>query len=135
MCTATAMPSLDMTLNDTEDQTTVWDTHSAPSGIDFRLFPGDDDEYSVAIDKRQIAGSTLQCQQAGNVLFFTLCYTLYAAASCYLMFANRRFLVQMSTSGSVLQVFRLGDDANAISLDFDHRYNKYRTCIVPVLDL
>lgn len=77
---------------------TVWDTHSAPPGIGFRLFPGDAEDHSVRIDKRQIA-----------------------AASCYLMFANRRFLVQMTTNGSVLGVFQLGDEANSISLDFDHR--------------
>lgn len=122
-------------MNDTEDQVTVWDTHSAPPGIGFRLFPGDAEDHSVRIDKRQIAGTSLQWLASWlslepwvrgywlAVLASSLWFSAkHAAASCYLMFANRRFLVQMTTNGSVLGVFQLGDEANSISLDFDHRY-------------
>ena len=39
----------------------------------------------------------------------------------YLLFANRRFLVQAGRGGDGVQAFRLGDSNNAIAVDFDIR--------------
>ena len=58
-CTAAALPLFVEPLNDTEDQSTVWDTHSMPPGIDFQTFPENDGYYTVPINKRQIAGTVL----------------------------------------------------------------------------
>ena len=39
----------------------------------------------------------------------------------YLLFANRRFLVQAGRGGDGIQAFRLGDSNNAIAVDYDIR--------------
>jgi len=48
-------------------------------------------------------------------------YIFYKELQDYLLFANRRFLVQVGRSGDGVQAYRLGDSNNAIAVDFDLR--------------
>jgi len=95
-------------MENTEAQTTVMNVSALPS-FNYPLYmdpEGNQSQplYSVhTLQKRQIQSDVQQERQD------------------YLLFANRRFLVQVGRSGDGVQAYRLGDSNNAIAVDFDLR--------------